>query len=333
MGALRWLGLAALGLLAAAALASLWLWSDRPDLEATGVPVAKAAPAGASGGVTVTWLGVTTLLFDDGKTQILTDGFFSRPGVLELLLDRPVAPDGAAIDRALAASGITRLAAVAVLHSHYDHAFDSAEVAKRTGARVLGSESTANLARGAGLPEEQIALAEDGATRVFGAFGVRFVRSRHAPLGRDGGPPLPGRIDAPLVPPAPISAWREGGSYAVVLTHPRGAALVLGSAGFVEGALEGVRAQVAFLGIGGLSRLGPAYAEAYWRETALRTGALRVFPIHYDDFTRAHPDGRPFPRLADDLTASLGWLAALARAASPPVRLERLPFGRPVALF
>ena len=32
--------------------------------------------------VKVTFFGVSTLLFDDGETQILLDGFFSRPSIL-----------------------------------------------------------------------------------------------------------------------------------------------------------------------------------------------------------------------------------------------------------
>ena len=37
-----------------------------------------------NGSVKVTFLGVTTLLFDDGETQIMTDGFFSRPSLLQV---------------------------------------------------------------------------------------------------------------------------------------------------------------------------------------------------------------------------------------------------------
>jgi hypothetical protein len=38
---------------------------------------------------------------------------------------------------------------------------DAPEVAKRTGAMLLGSESTANIGRGWGLPEEQIRVVSD----------------------------------------------------------------------------------------------------------------------------------------------------------------------------
>jgi L-ascorbate metabolism protein UlaG (beta-lactamase superfamily) len=323
-----------LGLAVLAAAAAAWLWSDRPDLDASPIPVAEPAAAGASAGfVTVTWLGVTTLLFDDGETRLLTDGFFSRPGLVDLVLDLPVAPDVATITRVLRESGIDHLDAVFTVHSHYDHAMDVGEVARQTGALVLGSASTANAARGAGLPEERIAVVRPGDSREIGRFRVSFFASRHAPLGSDGGPPFPGTIDAPLVPPAPVSAWREGGSFSIEIAHPRGTALVQGSAGFVEGALVGVRADVTFLGVGGLSRLGPAWTESYWREIVGRTGSTRVFPIHFDDFTRAYGAPTPYPRIVDDLGETFARLSALAAASPTPVRLARLPFRRAVVLF
>jgi L-ascorbate metabolism protein UlaG (beta-lactamase superfamily) len=318
---------AAGALLAAAALGLAVVWNDRPV-----PPIPEADAAGPGGEVRVTWLGVTTLLFDDGATRLLTDGFFSRPGALDLALDRDVAPDLAGIERALAEAGIDRVAAVIPVHSHYDHAMDAGEVAKRTGAVVVGSASTAQLARGAGLPEERIVVPAEGAPLRFGAFRVTLHRSRHAPI-VGGKPPFPGTIDAPLVPPAPVSAWREGASYSIAVAHPRGTALVQGSAGFLEGALDAVDADVVLLGVGGLDRLGRDYAGRYWRETVTRTGARRVFPIHWDDLSLPYGDVRAFPRVVGDLEESLGWLAALARDAEPPVRLERLPFRRPVALY
>ena len=53
----------------------------RPDLAAyrgfCDVPAASKATE-----LSVTWAGVTTLLIDDGVSAVLTDGFFSRPGLL-----------------------------------------------------------------------------------------------------------------------------------------------------------------------------------------------------------------------------------------------------------
>ena len=57
---------------------------SRPDMSEVGIPFAQPAHANAS--LTARWLGVATLLFDDGETQIMTDGFISRPSLFDVVL-------------------------------------------------------------------------------------------------------------------------------------------------------------------------------------------------------------------------------------------------------
>ncbi len=63
------------------------------------------------GAVTATFLGTATLLFDDGETALMTDGFFSRPAI-ELALDGSgdplVEPDVATVEAWLERLGVTR---------------------------------------------------------------------------------------------------------------------------------------------------------------------------------------------------------------------------------
>ena len=118
----------------------------------------------------------------------------------------------------------------------------------------------------------------------------------------------------------------------MVLSHAQGTALIQGSAGIKDGVLDGVEADVVFLGVGGLSRLGWEFADRYWRAHVVGTGARRVFPIHHDDFiTLPFGDVRPFPALLGDTGESFARLSGLARGSG--VRFEQLRFGRPVALF
>ena len=164
----------------------------RPDLgryaDRFDVPAADG-PLGA------TFLGVASLLLDDGETAILTDGFFSRPSLAKVALGK-VAPDLARIDAVLARAGIDRLAAVLPVHSHFDHAMDSAVVADRTGAVLVGGESTAYVGRGHGLPEDRIRVATPGEPMSYGAFTLTLVESHHCPPDR-----FPGVITEPVVPP------------------------------------------------------------------------------------------------------------------------------------
>ena len=116
-------------------------------------------PDTTTGAVTVTFLGNTTLLITDGQTSLMTDGFFTRPDMASLLFGR-LEPDSGLIRAALQRAGVTRLAAVIPAHSHHDHAMDAPEVARQTGALLLGSASSANIGRGWGLPESQIRVVE-----------------------------------------------------------------------------------------------------------------------------------------------------------------------------
>lgn len=319
--------------LAIVATGTTLLWRNRPALDSTGWP-APPELLENNASVTATWLGVTTLLFDDGVTQILIDGFFSRPTLLDSILRRAVVNDTATINYALHEFGMRRLAAIIPVHSHFDHAMDIGAIANRTSASVLGSESTANIARGANVPADQVIVVVDSEqVYEFGDFKVRLLPSRHAPIGWGGDAPLPGTIDEPLILPQPIGAWREGGSYSVVIEHPQGTTLVQGSCGFAAGVLEQVSADVVMLGIGGLTMLDEEYAEQFWLETVTGTGAGRIYPVHFDDFTRPFGDIVPMPKFLGNLEKSARWLDAFRERWDRDAQILLPEFGKPIALY
>jgi L-ascorbate metabolism protein UlaG (beta-lactamase superfamily) len=276
-------------------------------------------PAAEPGGMAVTFLGVSTLLVTDGTSALMTDGFFSRPGLRRVALGR-IAPDPARIDACLARAGVERLAAVLPVHSHFDHALDSAVVAERTGATLVGGGSTANIGRGHGLAD--VVVATPGEARAYGAWTVTLVESEHCPPDR-----FPGTIDAPVVPPARAAAYRCGEAWSVLLEHAASgrSALVQGSAGFVPGALSGRRAEVAYLGVGQLGIQPEEYLHRYWEETVRTVGARRVVLTHWDDFFR--PLDRPLralPYAGDDLDVTMRVLGALAAADGVPLHLPQV---------
>ncbi len=238
----------------------------------------------AVGSVTVRFTGSTTLLFDDGETSWMTDGWFSRPTFMEIITQR-VEPDLSAIDRGLKANEVDKLDAVIPLHSHYDHAMDAPEVARRTGAKLYGSESTANIARGWGLDEDRIEIFTNKKPIALGDFTITPIESNHfqfvdpeiAKTALD----LP-TINSPLVPPAPITNYRVGKTYVLHVEHPQGSFVIVGSAGFIEGGLGGFKADVLFLGVGSLGEQSVEYRQKYWEETVGRLEPSTVIPIHYD---------------------------------------------------
>jgi L-ascorbate metabolism protein UlaG (beta-lactamase superfamily) len=286
----------------------------------------ESVPAEA-GGLAVTFLGVSTLLFQDGETALLTDGFFSRPGLARTLFTR-LEPEPSRVVQALRRAGIRHLAAVLVGHSHYDHVLDAPLVTHLTDSVLVGSRSTVLVGEGYGLLPDNLLVPQEGQPLRFGRFTVTFLRSRHAPTGA----PLEGEIPAPLSPPARASAFREGGTFSLLIEHEGRRMLVQGSAGFVEGALVGRQADVVFLGAGGLGTQRPAYREAYWHEVVQTVGARRVIPIHWDDFWRPLDAPLvPMPRVLDDFATSATFLLEHGQADGVDVRLA--PVGERVDPF
>ena len=280
----------------------------RPDIAAYAQRFDVPA-ASSDSPLSVTFLGVSSLLFDDGESAIMTDGFFSRPP-MRRVLGTKIGPDSARITASLVRAEVKALYAVLPVHTHYDHALDSAVVAQRTGARLVGGESAANIGRGHGLPSEQITVATPGTSMALGAFDVVEIESTHCPPDR-----APGPITAPVPMRARANAYRCGEAWSIHLTHrPSGrTALVQGSAGFVEGALDGLVADVVYLGVGQLGIQPAAYIDQYWRETVGRLRPRRVVLIHWDEFF--HPLEQPLravPYAFDDLDATMRIFSGLA---------------------
>jgi len=294
-----------LGMLAAGACAAAGLDDYREQM----LPVVAKAEAGKKN-LTVMFTGVATLLFDDGETAIMTDGFFTRIPQNAL---RSIRPDRDAIARSLQRAGVKTLAAVIPVHSHFDHALDSPIVAQETGALLVGSSSTANIGKGYGLPEARMRVVNFGESVAFGRFKVTFLNSSHLPTGYATGP-----ITGPLTVPNSASEFREGDCYSLLIEHEGRSILVQGSAGFVPGALNGRKADVVYLGIGGMGARGEPYRDAYWQEIVRSVGAKRVVPIHWDNFFIPLGDG-PVPN--SDFYRSMEFLQARGKADGVDIRL------------
>lgn len=255
------------------------------------LPPSEAAPA--NGAVRVTFLGCSSLLFDDGETQVLIDGFFSRPLLRKVMIGK-IETDAKAVAAALKRAKADRVKAIFAAHSHYDHAFDVAEVARTTGATLHGSASTLNIGRGSDLPEKQLVKFEAGKEYAVGKFRVTVIASKHSPPIRGLNDDLGETIDAPLRQPAGFRDYKEGGSFDFVIRHDRGTIYVNPAANFVENALDGIRADVAFLSVGSLGSQKREFMNAFYDQTIGTTKPSLVIPVHWDIF---------FGPLSDELQA------------------------------
>lgn len=287
-----------------------------PDVTAyadRAMPASRVAP----GKMSATFLGTTAMLLDDGETAILTDGFFTRPGPFKLLTGK-IQPNREVIAAGLHLAGITKLAAVVVSHANYDHAMDAPEIARMTGALLVGTASTANIGRGGGLPESQIVVPADGEVLRFGKFEISLWPSSHVPANRW---PI-GEITQPLQPPVLVSDYRDGGTKAILINHAGRNMLLNAAAGFTPGGLQGVKAEVIFLGVGLLGRQSLGHQEDYWREVVTKPEARRAILVHWDNFTR--PLDRPLvamPLEFDDLDVTMALLTRLGAEDNVDVRL------------
>ena len=221
----------------------------------------------------VTYLGTTVLLFDDGKDQVLFDAHVTRPSISQYIKGADVSTNTALCDRLIALHHIDRLRAIFVSHTHHDHVMDAPYIAKSCGAKVFGSESARNVALGGGVPDEDITIFGHGDRFIVGDFSVSILKSLHSKpnkLNDDLGQP----ITAPLVQPASIRAYKNGGR--CFLIRP--------SFNYIEGQLDGLRADVLFLGVAGLAKAEPEMERRFFEETVEKTAARLVIPIHWDNF-------------------------------------------------
>lgn len=240
----------------------------------------------SQGSVTVRWTGTSTLVISDGKTSLITDGWFSRPGLGDAISNN-IKPDMAAITFGLQQNQVNKADAVFVFHSHYDHAMDAPEVAKRTGAKLMGSPSTAMIAKGWGLSDKQILVVEDRQSYPVGDFTLTPIITYHAPTPTEGGKVNKDyeTITEPVVPPVAILDYKVGASYTLHIEHPKGDLMITGSAGYRQDALQEFNADYYLLGIGGFGGFESDYQNIFWDQTIGLTQPHTVIPIHWDSLT------------------------------------------------
>jgi L-ascorbate metabolism protein UlaG (beta-lactamase superfamily) len=157
-----------------------------------------------------------------------------------------VEPDTAVVD-----AHISKADFIFLTHTHPDHSLDMPYIARKTGARVIGTESTANVARAYEIPEKQIQVVKGGEVLQFDGFTVRVIHSLHGIFSK----PVPGqRAPVPPVIPAGLKAplrfgqHQEGGTLAYLVEIGGHRMIFFGSMNYVEAELVGLRPDVAMIG-------------------------------------------------------------------------------------
>ncbi len=231
----------------------------------------------------ITFFGTTTLLFDDGEDQVLFDAHFTRPSMITYARGGKAGTDFAMCDKMIRRHRIDRLRAIFISHTHHDHVMDAPYIARLCGARIYGSESARNVALGGGVPEENIVVFRHGSSFVVGAYKISVLKSLHSKptiFNNDLGEP----IEEPLVQPAGLREYKEGGSYDFLVEHGEQRILIRPSFNYIKGQLDGIKADVLFLGVAGLAKADPDMEKAFFSETVGKVGANLVIPVHWDNF-------------------------------------------------
>lgn len=246
--------------------------------------------------IKVTYFGTTMLLFDDGKDQVLFDAHVTRPSMIQYAKGAEVSTDISMCNRLIELHHINRLRAVFISHTHHDHVMDAPYIANACGARIYGSESAKNVAIGGNVPVENIEVFQHGSQFMIGDYKIHILKSLHSKpnkLNDDLGIP----ITEPLVQPASLRSYTEGGSYDFYVEHGEKKILIRPSFNYIKGQLNEIRADVLFLGVAGLAKAEPDMEKTFFAETVEKTGARLVIPVHWDNFFL--PLDRPIEGMPD----------------------------------
>lgn len=288
------------------------------------------------GKIRATFLGTTSILLDDGETQILTDGFFSRPSLWKTAFSK-IESNASTVQSVIEKAKIERLRAIFVCHSHYDHVMDAPLVAKQTHAKLFGSSSTLNVGIGAGLSQNQMEKFQPGKPIPIGKFTITVLESKHTPPFRIFGKtnatdPNHPNIDFPLRQPVKALEYIEGGTFDFFIQHGKNKILIKSSTNFVEGALQKVKVDVLFLGIAQLSLQPIQFQETFYEQTVQKIKPKLLIPIHWDNFFKPLSEPlEPNLKLGDDFESNMKYI--LKRTQEEKIEVQLLQGFETIDLF
>ena len=238
-------------------------------------------------GLQFTYLGAAGWIISDSDITVLVDPYISRLQYTDFNHPdddrRQYARDEAGVsDTGLIDSLITKADFILVQHGHYDHLGDVPYIAKKTGAKVIGSETTITILRAYGIPDEQLYAVGGGEDYQFENFSVRVIPSIHSALNNkhyfDSR-----RYDrnTELTAPLRINQFIEGGSLMFLARFGNRSIMTMGSMNFIERELEGINPDILLAGVNG-SRLGLYnYDERLIEVTG---NPAIIIPTHWDRY-------------------------------------------------
>lgn len=184
-------------------------------------------------------------------------------------------------DTTLINKNISKADFIFIHHSHFDHLSDVPYIAKMTGAKVIGTETTISILKAYGIEEDNLYAVKGGEDYQFENFSVRVIPSIHSALGDkhyfNSEIYKEGDIKAPLQ----IKQFIEGTSLMYLIRFKSHKVLTMGSMNFVERELEGIKPDILLAGVN-MSRFNMyKYDERLIRVTDF---PKIIIPTHWDNF-------------------------------------------------
>jgi len=295
----------------------------------------NSQPAEANHRVTLAYMGTAGWEITDGSKVILIDPYLSRiygpqpPGRTPFARasgdNRPqygwgdvAVPDAAAID-----SHIKKVDFILVTHTHYDHVLDVPYIALKTHATVIGTESTENVVRAYGVPEEQLITVRGGEDYDFGDFSVKVIPSLHSPLDHKhyfSSETAKAGMKAPLTLE---QMHPEGGTLAYLIRLRGHQILAFGGMNYIEREIEGLRPDTVLVGAASSRKQIYDYTGRLMRD--LEFPAL-VLPTHWDNFTA------PYGASQQPMIEAVQGFVQEVTAASPKTKVIVPKYFEPIVL-
>ncbi|MEU0740760.1 MBL fold metallo-hydrolase [Streptomyces sp. NPDC006134] len=289
-----------------------------PAMTATATAAASAGdgdrrrgPAAGAGAATFRWLGTAGWRIDVGGRTVLFDPYLTRfpTGLFDGAFDprTPLRTRPEIVD-----AHIGRPELVLVSHSHWDHLADVPHIARTTGARVVGTETTYHLLVSLGVDAGQISVVKGGEVLDFEGITVEVVPSLHS-RNKKHSYFAPGTLNSPpATVPSTIADLPEGDTLAFQVTAGAGgpAAFLMGASDFSERAVHGLRPDLAMIAV----PAGTATARYVPRLLRALDDPGVVVPVHWDNF-ETPLSGSPVRDPAMDLDAFLAQVGKVSPAA------------------
>lgn len=236
----------------------------------------EAVSLGLPAGLELEWLGVSGYRMTYEGVTLFIDPYVSRVPLRSLLLRRQALPDPAFLDRYASVAG--DVAGVLVGHTHFDHALDAPEIARRFHAPAYGSASLGTLMRLHGLGGLAVEVAPYKRYEL-GPFVVSFTPSAHSKLILGRRVPFDGELTCDHLHGLTPGAYRCGQVWGIRIEVAGTSFYHQGSANVVDSALRDEAVDVFLAGVAGRS-----VTPRYWQRVLPRLDPRVVVPTHYDDF-------------------------------------------------